>query len=364
MSDVRGFSEPTGVPVSRRAFLGAAAATGLSLSVRRQVHAAPLAIEPPVSAELLDARLSDDWETVAISLRVHNGTDATVHDVRVEVRFMDDAGEVVRMSPRVLCGFLAPHCDRTYELEEQLPEAAAFVDVACVGCEEGLSAETVEFGRYPQSGQGDGGAGPIERRVIAEDGSRRLLLAERALDCRPYNEEQKCVTWETCTLRSWLNSEFLETAFSEEELSHIVEVELENADNAFCADTPGGDPTYDRVFLLSLDEIERYFGIKPIDVVSNEFMDADWELDTDASSAYYACLVCYPTDYAVARGAYVWDEPDYPRCTHGCPWWLRSPGQDSDCAAYVYPDGYFNTYGLYVDFDNLAVRPALWVSNL
>ena len=42
-------------------------------------------------------------------------------------------------------------------------------------------------------------------------------------------------------------------------------------------------------------------------------------------------------------------------------WWLRSPGGDTDGAAYVYPDGSVDYYGGYVVSADSGVRPALWV---
>jgi len=64
---------------------------------------------------------------------------------------------------------------------------------------------------------------------------------------------------------------------------------------------------------------------------------------------------CKPTDYAVANRAYV------NRDNGNCWWWLRSPGNNQDNAAYITDDGtvYLRGYGVYrVD---RAVRPAMWI---
>lgn len=45
-------------------------------------------------------------------------------------------------------------------------------------------------------------------------------------------------------------------------------------------------------------------------------------------------------------------------------WWLRSPGYYSDNAAYVNTDGGVNDFGYYVNYDEVAVRPALKIKNL
>lgn len=192
--------------------------------------------------------------------------------------------------------------------------------------------DVIRFGTYPQGAKEPE---PIEWLVLEERGSKALLLAKRALDCKPYDNERRDTTWEECTLREWLNTEFLSRAFTQHELARVVEARIVNADNELFG-TEGGEDTLDRVFLLSQEDAAAYF-----------------------EGGKCSELVCYPTDYAVENGAYVSDE------NGGCGWWLRSPGFGPSCAASVGPVGYVNDLGDYVDFDDyLAVRPALWVSDL
>ena len=71
---------------------------------------------------------------------------------------------------------------------------------------------TVVFGSYEQ---GEGQV-PIEWTVLDRQEDRALLLSKYALDAMPFHEvEDWNVTWADCTLRSWLNGEFLDVAFSE-----------------------------------------------------------------------------------------------------------------------------------------------------
>ena len=49
-----------------------------------------------------------------------------------------------------------------------------------------------------------------------------------ALDCEKYNDIDESVTWETCTLRKWLNEEFYNEAFSSNDKSIIRLTDLEN----------------------------------------------------------------------------------------------------------------------------------------
>ena len=127
---------------------------------------------------------------------------------------------------------------------------------ASLGCAqaEGLNnatvGSTVTFGNYEQ---GDGQA-PIEWVVLDRQEDRALLLSKYALDAKPFHEvEDRNVTWAECTLRAWLNGDFYNSAFSDEERARIVQVT-----NA----TANAPDTQDCVFLLSLDELNAYFRLR------------------------------------------------------------------------------------------------------
>ena len=80
-----------------------------------------------------------------------------------------------------------------------------------------LIGEHMKFGTY----QGE----EIEWRVIDADdeNGKVLLLSEYGLDAKPYNDEFSFVIkWEDCTLRKWLNEEFYEDAFTDEEQEKIL----------------------------------------------------------------------------------------------------------------------------------------------
>lgn len=80
---------------------------------------------------------------------------------------------------------------------------------------------------------------------------RVLLLSKYALDTRPFQyAEDEVVTWAGCTLRSWLNSEFFDVVFSDEERTQSIQV---------TRTTANAPDAYDSVFLLSPDELNAYF---------------------------------------------------------------------------------------------------------
>ena len=205
----------------------------------------------------------------------------------------------------------------------------------------------VTFGRYPQEG-GSSELKPIEWLVLDTDEEKSLLLSRYGLDAKPYNTKYEDVTWETCTLRRWLNGEFLNTAFTPAERKNILTVTVDNsrAQGYSGWDTRGGKDTRDRVFLLSVAEANRYFGGIRL-----------WK--SDGSAVKMESRVA-PTKYAVARGA--WTNDTY-KTPDGAPagwWWLRSPGNYQALAAFVRLGGSLDSYA--VSYEGVVVRPALWVS--
>ena len=195
--------------------------------------------------------------------------------------------------------------------------------------------DTVVFGSYEQDNNTSNGKEDVEWLVLAKEGDRVLLISKYALDCQQYNTMNTSVTWETCSLRKWLNTLFLDAAFSESERAMIPTVTVSADKNPSYSTSPGNSTT-DQVFLLSITEVNKYFS-------SDE------------------ARKCAPTAYALAQGT--WTSDSYKvdgKAT--CWWWLRSPGAYSDCAADVDRDGSVHDFGNSVhDFDN-AVRPALWVN--
>ena len=185
----------------------------------------------------------------------------------------------------------------------------------------------VFFGAYEQDNNTSNGQEYIEWLVLEVKGGKALVISKYALDCQPYNTSCTDVTWETCTLRKWLNNDFINAAFSADERTMIPTVTVSADKNPDYSTNPG-NATQDQVFLLSITEVNKYFS-------------------SDSARQ------CKPTDYAVANGAWESDSGN-------CWWWLWSPGLTQDYAASVYSDGDV-AFGNRVDCDDIAVRPALWI---
>ena len=211
----------------------------------------------------------------------------------------------------------------------------------------GGQASSVYFGTYQQSSNGSGGYNiePVKWRVLSNADGKLFLLSDQILDVFQYHKNYKSVTWETSTMRSWLNglaenkdgidyadNNFLDNAFSAKEKTAIANTKVVNGDNPDYG-TDGGNDTTDKIFLLSVAEARN----------SSYFSDNSSRITT--STAYVA-----GGGKIGARNAYITDKAGS--------WWLRSPGSYDSGAAVVDIYGNVRSYGFDVDDFNNAVRPA------
>lgn len=187
----------------------------------------------------------------------------------------------------------------------------------------------INFGAYEQDNNTSNGKEDVEWLVLEVKDGKALVISKYALDCQPYNTSYTDVTWEACTLRRWLNNDFINAAFSAEEKAIIPTVTVSSDKNPEYS-TNSGNATQDQVFLLSITEANKYF-------------------------SSYSARQCEPTDYAVANGA--WEGYN-----GNCWWWLRSPGDTQNYAATVGIGGGVGERDIYVNSDIYAVRPALWIN--
>ena len=166
-----------------------------------------------------------------------------------------------------------------------------------------MVGNTVTFGSYQNQ--------PIRWRVIDQRGRMRMMLAEGAVAHRPYHATPTDTSWRECSLRKWLNGEFLEAAFTPAERAKITAVRVENPRNAKYY-TNAGLNTMDRAYVLNVDEAQKYL----------------------------------PSDDDRKTGEW---------------WWLRTPGSNLFSAVAVYDDGSIYDFGIHVHYENGGVRPVVWV---
>lgn len=190
---------------------------------------------------------------------------------------------------------------------------------------------------------------PIEWLVLERSGDKKwaYILSKDILLKKAYNEEFVSCTWEDCTLRSWLNGEFLGN-FTPQEQSRIGRTTIQNEDNLWYG-TKGGNETKDRIFLPSLSEVDKYFGDSGdyLNKRRKKYDNGKFFADKDG---YYFSNNFDKDRIANFNGSSCW-------------WWLRSPGGDDDFVAYVYFGGLVDVSGYFVIIYSLGgVRPALWLN--
>lgn len=173
--------------------------------------------------------------------------------------------------------------------------------------------DIIQFGRYEQDGRTANGKEAIDWIILEVKDGKALVVTKYAIEARSYNHGDKYsqnVSWNECSLREWLNDDFLVAAFNQTETDLISITE-----------------TSDKVFLLSVGMAEQYFS-----------SDSDRQ--------------CQVTTYAKENGA---SEID-----NNCWWWLESAESKAIVVGYK---GDICDYGNYVhiDSDEYAVRPTMWI---
>lgn len=172
-------------------------------------------------------------------------------------------------------------------------------------CEVG---DIITLGSYEQDGNSTNGTEAIEWIVLERNGNRALVISQYCIEQKPFNDTFSSVLWENCTLRKWLNSTFLNVAFSKEEQAKIISSNISTE----------GNNTTDKIFLLNEEEAVKYF-------------DTDSDRKADATE-YVSTSYCY--------------------------WLLRTTGSVSNVAHVDYN----GKVGYYENVDrNWWVRPAMWI---
>lgn len=152
---------------------------------------------------------------------------------------------------------------------------------------------------------------PIRWRIVDANGKMRMLLSEEILTFKAFNELRVDTNWQSCTLRKWLNREFLNEAFTTTERLSIISTKRTNEPSSVFY-TNCGPTTTDKAFVLSHDELDRYLP----------------------------------------------DQADRKRDRW---WWLRTLGCNMLTAESVYEDGTVYPNGINVNHTDVGVRPAIWI---
>ena len=164
--------------------------------------------------------------------------------------------------------------------------------------------------------------------------NKALVVSEYAIDVKPYNTNCKAATWETCTLRKWLNSTFINEAFDINEQMVIQETELKTEATA---EGMSDINTKDKIFLLSIDEVNKYFN-------PNQ------------------SRMCNATKHAIEEGAYCCNEKAQNSNSALCCYWLRSAAIKPMNGTTVNCVGVINQDEFPVNQNWVGIRPTMWIS--
>ena len=188
---------------------------------------------------------------------------------------------------------------------------------------------------------------PIRWRVVKQSDGKALAISELILDSQCFytdrntrkngNETVYANNWEHSSLRQWLNNNFYNIVFSDNEKNAVIAQSLDNKltgyDGNYNEYSNCQNNTTDNVFLLSYQ-----------DVTGNT-------LGFNSSN-----LRKWSTDYAKAQGLYSSPNVDY--CGL---WWLRSPSADTSSAVALV-DATGMTGDQYVNKTSYGVVPAIIVN--
>lgn len=201
---------------------------------------------------------------------------------------------------------------------------------------------------------------PLKWRVL--DPSTGLVLCESIIDSQAYSNTVYCygrdpydeynARWNdaehthyandyaTSSIRTWLNDDFYNTAFSSSQRASILTSELDNRAYSTSYSEYDSETTYDKVFLLSDSEMQNTaYG---------------FPANSDPSSARRA----KGTDYAKCQGLWV-DSSN--KCSDQR---LRSAGDDSESTCNVDNNGRLVVQMWSTSDTEHGIRPAIKISNL
>lgn len=192
--------------------------------------------------------------------------------------------------------------------------------------------DIIEFGRYEQDNIERNGQEPIQWGVMMKTKTALYLMAVNVLDEHPYHTDKGAITWADCEMRTWLNGDFLNTAFNEKEQLLIAKSKVTTAKNSVSG-AKGGKDTEDKVFLMSHEEL--------ITIIRS------------GAEINLFGLYAYPTKYALSRGI----EP----AGYGTAmWWMRTPGSKQDNVTVTDAKGE-PVYVKRPNYKGVGVRPCILV---
>lgn len=190
----------------------------------------------------------------------------------------------------------------------------------------------------------------IRWRVLQNDGKTLFVMADKGLDSRAFNVGYDwSITWENCTLRTWLNNDFYNMAFDDEEQKIIVLQDVSNAPDPINGHRNSGNDTKDKIYLLSITEVtNQTYGF------CENLENTERKLSMDSKSR-----MMKTSDYAHAMGA--WICTDDRKYKGNCKWWLRTSCKYTKDGAMITKSGGIFDIGYHTYILRTAVVPTMHI---
>lgn len=207
--------------------------------------------------------------------------------------------------------------------------------------------DIITVGSYEQDNDLSNGAEPIEWQVLDIKDGKALLLSRYVLDSKLFDEGMEA-RWSECSLRTWLNNDFMNTAFSDSQKGRISTTLVTADRNPLYSSTDPGSSVNDKMFLLSVDEVVNYF------LGHSLYSDFDYYFNRSISTT--------DTDYAYEKNKANEEKMVY-RNGREANWWLRTVGNVKSFASVATSDGSDGSIFLMGYASNYllqGVRPAMW----
>lgn len=253
-----------------------------------------------------------------------------------------------------------------------------------------IIGSTVLFGAYEQDNNSNNGKEKIEWTIIDKFDNKLLLLSKNVLDVIPYDYNIKVddaiennipCKWENSYIRNWLNNDFYNAAFDENEKANIEKTKVTSGkvygiNNSYISEDMG-KPTDDNVYILSKDEVRQYLGFE-INQKCDKYVSNFTKFAKNKSSENII-----DNNFAIWHKEKKYDE-EYGNAAE---YWVRSPGILTTMTDYEYgaliieKDGHMSNgvYPYYVYKKNVVseeevviedryyyrgVRPVICINNI
>lgn len=202
----------------------------------------------------------------------------------------------------------------------------------------------VTFGQFEQDGDDENGLEWIEWIVLDRTDKGALLLSKNVLDVMPFQHAGNTAKWENSDIHQWLNNDFYNTAFRDEEKRFIIKGQKEYY---------GMEDEYyeliqsESVFLLDFDQLTH--------------KETEYSAGYAYRKPYFfskASRQAVPSESAGNKLLLEDENADIQKVA----WWSATSITDGKKACYVDAEGNVRTDGIEKSNGMIGVRPAIWVN--